>query len=464
MEQPLNKSKSLLSSKARIEAHSFFKLAAPMFLTQLALQLIQVNSVIQSGNYSTDVQAGIMLAGNLWFPIMVGIGGVLFFVTPMVAQLFGANKIDEIGPLVRQAIWLSIPIVLLGMLILSQASWILGVARVDPEIIKYSEEYLSFFVFALPAILLSQPLRSLCEGTTRPLPITCLNILMLIIAVIGNYTFIYGNFGFPEMGARGAGLSAVIGTWTSFTLLIFYLKIKKEYKPTQLFSNFDLPNLNTLTEILRGGIPVGLGNFIELSMFSGAGIILGRFGSEVIASNGIALTIGGLFFMVPLAVGNAAAVRVGNNVGANELIAAKYSSYFALRLAVLCAFISSILIIIFAESLAGILNNNPKVISLAVTLLFFAAFFQIADGLAMGGIGALRGYKDTFGPMKIMALSYWGIGLPVGVILSTTNLIVEPMQAVGMWIGICLGLLVAATLMVLRVKETSNRFISEHQS
>ena len=95
-------------------------------------------------------------------------------------------------------------------------------------------------------------------------------------------------------------------------------------------------------------------------MFSGAGIILGRFGSEVIASNGIALTIGGLFFMVPLAVGNAAAVRVGNNVGANELIAAKYSSYFALRLAVICAIIASILIVTFAESLAGILNNNPK--------------------------------------------------------------------------------------------------------
>ena len=106
MEQPLNQSKSLLSSKAQDEAYSFFKLAAPMFLTQLALQLIQVNSVIQSGNYSTDVQAGIMLAGNLWFPIMVGIGGILFFVTPMVAQLFGAKKIAEIGPLVRQAIWL----------------------------------------------------------------------------------------------------------------------------------------------------------------------------------------------------------------------------------------------------------------------------------------------------------------------------------------------------------------------
>lgn len=461
MEQPLDSKKSLFSKRAQTEALSFFKLAVPMFLTQLALQLIQVNSVIQSGNYSTDVQAGIMLAGNLWFPIMVGIGGVLFFVTPMVAQLYGARNLKEIGPLARQAIWLSIPIVLFGMFVLSQASWILTVAKVDPNIIFYSEEYLSYFIFALPAILLSQPLRSLCEGVTKPLPITLLNILMLLIAIIANYTFIYGNFGFPEMGARGAGLSAVIGTWTSFIILIIYLRFKSAYG-TEFFSKFEFPNFKILHEILRGGIPVGLGNFIELSMFSGAGIILGRFGSEVIAANGIALTIGGLFFMVPLSIGNAAAVRVGNNVGAKNLKGAKYSSYFSLRLATVCALIMSLTIIVNAEFLSGLLNSNPKVVSLAVILLGFAAFFQVADGLAMASIGSLRGYKDTFGPMKILAVSYWGVGLPVGIMLSITNLITEQMGAVGMWAGMAFGLLVAAVLMVRRVRLISSRFINEN--
>ena len=457
----MDSKKSLFSKRAQTEALSFFKLAVPMFLTQLALQLIQVNSVIQSGNYSTDVQAGIMLAGNLWFPIMVGIGGVLFFVTPMVAQLYGARNLKEIGPLARQAIWLSIPIVLFGMFVLSQASWILTVAKVDPNIIFYSEEYLSYFTFALPAILLSQPLRSLCEGVTKPLPITLLNILMLLIAIIANYTFIYGNFGFPEMGARGAGLSAVIGTWTSFIILIIYLRFKSAYG-TEFFSKFEFPNFKILHEILRGGIPVGLGNFIELSMFSGAGIILGRFGSEVIAANGIALTIGGLFFMVPLSIGNAAAVRVGNNVGAKNLKGAKYSSYFSLRLATVCALIMSLTIIVNAEFLSGLLNSNPKVVSLAVILLGFAAFFQVADGLAMASIGSLRGYKDTFGPMKIMAVSYWGVGLPVGIMLSITNLITEQMGAVGMWAGMAFGLLVAAVLMVRRVRLISSRFINEN--
>ena len=266
MEQPLDSKNTFFSTRALNEASSFFKLAVPMFLTQLALQLIQVNSVVQSGNYSTDVQAGIMLAGNLWFPVMVGIGGVLFFVTPMVAQLYGARNIKDIGPLARQAIWLSLPIVLFGMFLLSQAATILTIAKVDPSIIKYSEEYLSYFIFALPAILLSQPLRSLCEGITKPLPITLLNILMLLIAIVGNYTFIYGNFGFPEMGAKGAGLSAVIGTWTTFILLIIYLKYKSAFG-TELFSRFDFPNFHKLKEILVGGIPVGFGNFIELSMF-----------------------------------------------------------------------------------------------------------------------------------------------------------------------------------------------------
>ena len=461
MEQPFNSKKSFFSARASSEASSFFKLAVPMFLTQLALQLIQVNSVVQSGNYSTDVQAGIMLAGNLWFPVMIGIGGVLFFVTPMIAQLYGAKNIKDIGPLARQAIWLSIPIVLIGMLILSKASFILTIAKVDPEIIKYSKEYLSYFVFALPAILLSQPLRSLCEGTTRPLPITLLNILMLLIAIVGNYTFIYGNFGFPEMGARGAGLSAVIGTWSSFLILIVYLKYKSAFG-TELFSKFELPNLKILKEILIGGIPVGLGNFIELSMFSGAGIVLGRFGSEVIAANGIALTLGGLFFMVPLSISNAAAVRVGNNVGANNMKGAKYSSYFSLRLATICALFMSLIIVINAEFLSSLLNDNPKVIALAVVLLSFAAFFQLADGLAMASIGSMRGYKDTFGPMKIMAISYWGVGLPLGIILSITDLIVEQMGAVGMWTGMATGLSVAAVLMVRRVRKISTQFINEN--
>ena len=122
----------------------------------------------------------------------------------------------------------------------------------------------------------------------------------------------------------------------------------------------------------------------------------------------------------------------------------------------------SLTIILNAELLASLLNDNPEVIALAVVLLGFAAFFQVADGLAMASIGSMRGYKDTFGPMKIMAISYWGIGLPLGIVLSITDIITEQMGAVGMWAGMATGLLVAAILMVRRVRKISNKFINEN--
>ena len=101
-------------------------------------------------------------------------------------------------------------------------------------------------------------------------------------------------------------------------------------------------------------------------------------------------------------------------------------------------------------------------IYLAVILLSFAAFFQLADGLAMASIGSMRGYKDTYGPMKIMAISYWGVGLPLGIVLSVTDFITAPMGAVGMWTGMASGLLVAALLMVRRVRKISQKFIDEN--
>ena len=94
--------------------------------------------------------------------------------------------------------------------------------------------------------------------------------------------------------------------------------------------------------------------------------------------------------------------------------------------------------------------------------LSFAAFFQLADGLAMASIGSMRGYKDTFGPMKIMAISYWGVGLPLGIILSITDILTTQMGAVGMWTGMASGLLVAAVLMVRRVRKVSTKFINEN--
>ena len=224
----INFTRFFLSEKSTSELIQFIKLGLPMFFSQAALSLIGINAVIQSGNYSKDVLAGILTANAVWFPIFLSLGGLIFFVTPMVAQLYGAKKLNEIGPLVRQAYWLLIPIIFIGMTILFVVPNFLSLMGIEDVIIFHAKEYLATFTFAIPAILLMQPLRSLSEGIKRPIPITLTNILTLILAVLGNYAFIYGNWGFPELGARGSGLSAIIGTWTSLTVLVFYVKLRNK--------------------------------------------------------------------------------------------------------------------------------------------------------------------------------------------------------------------------------------------
>jgi len=464
MEQPLSREKKFfsISPKVKEETKSFLKLAVPMFGSQVALQLIGINSVIQSGNYSSEVLAGILMANGLYWPLMFGLGGVIFFVTPMVAQLFGANKLKEIGPLVRQAMWLVIPIVLFIMILLGQASKLLVFVGVEEGIIKHTDEYLSMFIFAIPPIMLSQPLRSLSEGITRPRPIMYINIGMLVMAVIGNYCFIYGNWGFPEMGARGAGLSAIIGTWTALFTLIFYVWWSKNYKSTEFFSRFDWPSLRVIKDILRGGIPLGLSNFFEIGMFSGSTLILGSLGSQVVAAHGIALNIGGLLFMVPMSIGLAAAVRVGNKVGEQDFKGARYSSFYAVKFGSSLGLINSFVLLLFAELIvSSIFTDDQAVISIAVVLLMFAALFQVADAVAMCGMGSLRGYKDTFGPMLIVFVAYWIIGLPFGYSLAVTDTWAVTLGAAGMWSGMCIGLIIAASCMLWRLNITTNKYLVE---
>ena len=104
---------------------------------------------------------------------------------------------------------------------------------------------------------------------------------------------------------------------------------KKEYGPTKLFSKFSGPNTETTREALKLGVPIGFGVFVELSMFSGAALILGSLGATVISAHTVAINIASVFFILPLSFGLAAATRIGNLVGEKNLLQAKYASHVA---------------------------------------------------------------------------------------------------------------------------------------
>ena len=130
-------------------------------------------------------------------------------------------------------------------------------------------------------------------------------------------------------------------------------------------------------------------------MFSGATLILGRLGADVVSAHGIALNIGGLLFMVPLSVGMASSVIVGNKIGEGNLVGARYSSFYSLKFGCFLAFFNMMILLTASEFLVSIINQDPNVIEIAVLLLVFAAFFQVADALVIGAQGSLRAVSYT---------------------------------------------------------------------
>jgi MATE family multidrug resistance protein len=182
-------------------------------------------------------------------------------------------------------------------------------------------------------------------------------------------------------------------------------------------------------------------------------------GAAVVGAHTIAINIASVFFMLPLSIGLAAATRIGNLVGESNVSQAQYASYVTVLVCFLGACFNTLCILLLRDGLVSLYSNDVEVIAIAVNLLFFAAVFQIPDGLQMGALGSLRGYKDTFAPMLMLIVTYWFLALPVGYMLTYHGILGNPLGASGIWIGMITGLVTFSTLIIPRLRYTSNKLI-----
>ena len=449
------------SNKIAFELKVFISLAIPIYFSQLATHATGVIAAMMTGNYSTVDQAAVATGNMLFWPVFFGLGGSLFIVTAYVAQYYGAKKHDQIGPLLKQAFWLCIPLIILVSLYLAFADNLLNFFKTPMEVQKITKNYLLGLMVGTPALFLFQPLKSFSEGITRPLPITIINLGMVTLSAFLNYVLIFGKFGFPELGGTGCGISFAVSAWSALIALTIYIYFSKPYKKANLFKNYHSPDLKKIKEIFKLGFPIGACIFVEFGLFSGSGLLLSNLGENTIASHAIAMQVTTVTFMLPLSIGLAAAVRSGNLLGAGEFIRARFSSFFAIVIAVTLACFNFILLYNFGTLFASYFNTDPAVITLSGSLIFIAAFMQISDGISFTGQGALRGYKDTLAPLYIMIIAFWCFGLPIGYMLGLTDILLPSQGAKGMWIGLCFGVLLASLLVFLRLDKTTKRAIND---
>jgi MATE family multidrug resistance protein len=188
---------------------------------------------------------------------------------------------------------------------------------------------------------------------------------------------------------------------------------------------------------------------MEGSLFVATALLIGRLGAVDVAADQIALNVASVCVMVPLGIGMATTVGVGHAAGAGDLPAVRWAVGAGFARGALTQASAACVLVFAGGWISGFYSSDPAVTVLAVSLMRYAAVFQIPDGVQVLSSGALRGLKDTRVPMLITIFAYWGIGLPLG---AWFGLHLHG-RAPGLWVGLILGLSVAAALLALRLRR-----------
>lgn len=442
----MNSNSALLS-----ELKQLIKLATPVSLAQLSIVGMSATDVLIAGNAGTIELAGMNLGVNTWNMIILFFMGVGFATQPLVAKQFGAQSQEGVKHQLHQSIWMCLGLGLVATLVVWFGVWCLGFANFEPEMQGIARQFLLVISFCAIPMSLIPAVRGTLEGVNLPRMVFVINFAAFLLNIPLDYVLVNGLYGFPKLGGVGCAWATVTLMWASLLSALAVLKWHAKLKDLKLISDFERPNKDAIKRTLNMGLPIGVSIVVELSMFSGAGMMIAAFGPIEAGAHAVAITVASLSFMIYTGLAQGVTIRASQFLGGDQPDAAwftvKVGSYFNMFIATLIC----IAFIVFTEPLIRLFSNDDAVIKLAVVLLYFGAAFQLADCLQVAVVHALRAYHDTSSPPKYQLLAFWGIGLPVGVGLSFSDFWPSLNGAKGMWLAMVISLTVVGVLLLRRL-------------
>lgn len=431
-----------------------FVLALPLALGQLAAMLMSVVDSILAGHHGLQTLAAVTVGTSIWTVALLICIGVLMAIPPSVAQLNGAGRRREIGPLWRQSLWIALAMGVLLMVFVWQSPVLLEWIGIVPEVRPQAAAFLRAIAWGAPAMSLYFSFRYLSEGLAWTPPSMLFGIAGLLLLVPLGYALMFGAGPIPGLGAAGLGYATALVLWLQAFGFLAYLRGSRRFEDLELFARFDRPDWPVIGGLLALGLPMGVSIFMEGSLFVATALLIGRMGAVDVAAHQIALNVASVCFMLPLGLAMATTVRVGHAAGAEDLPAVRWAVGAGFALGGLTQTAAALLLIFGGAWISALYTDDAAVAALAIVLMRYAAVFQFPDGIQALSAGALRGLKDTRVPMLITIFAYWFVGLPLG---AWFGLHLNE-RAPGLWVGLILGLSVAALLLSLRLwRQTRGR-------
>jgi MATE family multidrug resistance protein len=442
------------------ETKALLHLAAPLIVNSLSIAGMQFADAVMAGRLGAESLAAVAVGASVWFLGFTVCLGLMMALSPIAARHYGAGESRLIGRYTRQGLLLAL---LLGVSIMALARVLvepaLTLLEIDSGFRDTTVGYVRAIMLGAPAICVFLALRFTTEGIGHTRPIMYTSLFALACNVFLNYVFIYGHYGAPALGAVGCGVASAITMWLMMILLGAYMILNPLYRPLQIFKRVPHLRLPILKEILVLGVPIAITITAESGLFSAVSILIGTLGAEITAAHQIAINFASTMFMVPLALSAATTIRIGHALGAGNPAAARFSGITGISVCAGFMACSAAFLLLFRDAVVSLYTSDPAVRTIAISLLFMAAIFQVADGVQIGAAGALRGYKDTRVPMVINTFAYWVLAFPLAYMAAITFR--APPSYI--WAGFVMGLSVAALLLTIRYRSVSQKELPEPQ-
>lgn len=450
------------SSSVTSEIKQSLKLSLPLIATYLVQSSSGFVGTIMLAHLGTDALAAGALVGGIYMTIVVFLFGILAAVSVLVSQSYGAKDQKGISWATSQGFIVAILVTLPMVLAMWFSPFVLKWSGQNPQVVALSVEYLHALIWGIIPLGFLVVIEQFLIGIGKTRIVFFWSLCEVPLEIVGSYVLIFGKFGFPKLGIAGLAYAFALVFTLVFICLFLYTAYGKQFRKYHIYGHLREVNWTYIWELIRVGTPIGVMYIIEVAFYMVIAFLMGRFGVIKLAAHQIVNQYSGFTFMIILAISQAVTVQVGHAVGRGDKAGVKRAAYTSQGVAIVMMLIISMAYWFLPNYLMMLDINvhaveNQPLIHTAVLFFAIMAFAQLGDTFRFTAIGILRGLKDTTIPLYVSAFIFWVVALPLSYLMSFK----WHMGAVGLWLGLALGIAIGAVILWRRLEKLFDRIVLE---
>ena len=309
--------------------------------------------------------------------------------------------------------------------------------KFEPKLVPMIKEYMVITALAVFGGYLHAAVKEFLQAFEIVFFPNLVTVFCVFLNIILNIIFVFGWGIIPSLGVVGLAIASfIVRYFMGFVLLIYTLKIMK-------LRRFNVSN-TYYKSLIKVGLPISFAILIEFVAFNSVAVIMGRVSGVYAAAQNLVNTLTTVSFMVPLALSNAIAVKVGYANGAKNITDVKRYSWVGIGMSVGFMALSSIVFASFPHFLVSLFTSDDILVKISVPVLYVLACFQVFDGLQVSLSGIFKGIKQTKIVMIANFIGYWIVSIPLGYTLAFKF----GFNLMGFWYGLIVAAVTLCSIML----------------